>query len=69
MLMDDTVILATSRERAVEKIQILRSFCLSSGMVINNEKTKFMVINGSEVDLGTKPRFGEVVGSRNKWLV
>ena len=51
MLMDDTVLLATTRESALNKVKILREFCSSSGMVINKIKTKFMVINGKGVDL------------------
>ena len=48
--MDDTVILATTRERAIEKIIILKDFCESAGMVINESKTKFMAINGNAAD-------------------
>ena len=44
MLMDDTVILASSREKCAEKLQILKDFCTSSGMIINESKTKFMAI-------------------------
>jgi hypothetical protein len=50
MLMDDTVILATSRERLVHKLGILQEYCVSHGMVINADKTKLMVINGNSVD-------------------
>ena len=50
MLMDDTVLLATTRERAEQKIRILTEFCHVSGMAINQDKTKFMVINGKPVD-------------------
>ena len=50
MMMDDTIILATTRERALEKIRILTEFCASSGMLINNDKTQFMVINGADGD-------------------
>ena len=46
LLMDDTIILATSRDRLKEKVEILLQFCHESGMVINQEKTKSMVING-----------------------
>ena len=51
MLMDDTILLATSREKASEKIKVLMDFCDTSGMVINCKKTKFMVINGENDDL------------------
>ncbi|ELU10587.1 hypothetical protein CAPTEDRAFT_194054 [Capitella teleta] len=50
MLMDDTIILATSRQRAIEKIGVLREFSRTSGMIINKSKTQFMVINGEEDD-------------------
>ncbi|ELU15273.1 hypothetical protein CAPTEDRAFT_104428, partial [Capitella teleta] len=45
MLMDDTIILATSRQRANEKIGVLREFCRTSGLITNESKTQFMVIN------------------------
>ena len=50
IMMDDTILLATSRERAEEKLTVLKDFCRTSGMVINREKTKFMVINGNVED-------------------
>ena len=53
MLMDDTVILASTRERAIEKLQVLEEFCTSSGMIINEAKTQFMVLNGEEGDRRT----------------
>jgi len=50
MLMDDTVVLATSREECIKKLQAICEFCDNSGMVLNQEKTKFMVINSSVLD-------------------
>ena len=50
MLMDDTIILATSRTKLVEKLNILYDYCEDSGMVVNNDKTKFMMINGQDDD-------------------
>jgi hypothetical protein len=50
MMMDDTVLLSTSRDRAEEKILILREFCEESRMILNATKTKFMVIRGSNED-------------------
>jgi hypothetical protein len=50
MLMDDTILLSTSREKIEQKIAILLEFCDQSGMVINEDKTKFMTINGLEAD-------------------
>ena len=45
MLMDDTVLLATTRESMREKLIVLQNFCNESGMIINEKKTKFFVIN------------------------
>lgn len=50
LLMDDTIILATSRTMAIQKTQVLVDFCTRSGMVMNDKKTKFMVINGDHED-------------------
>ena len=50
LLMDDTVILATSREQCKKKVSILLDFCQTHGMKINEDKTKFMVLNGTEQD-------------------
>ena len=45
MLMDVTVILATSRDKCLKKLQVLLDYCIDYGMVINEKKTKFMAIN------------------------
>ena len=50
MLMDDTVIFATTRERMAEKLSILEEYCSEYGMIVNEAKTKFMAINGDEED-------------------
>ena len=50
MLMDDTVILATSRNKLLEKLGILYDYCDTHGMVVNADKTKCMVINGDDQD-------------------
>ena len=50
ILMDDTVLLATSRVNITKKVDLLVRFCKKYGMVINENKTKLMVINGSFVD-------------------
>ena len=47
LLMDDTVILATSREMCLTKMNVLSQYCHEYGMQINEKKTKFFVINGS----------------------
>ena len=50
VLMDDTVLFATTRRKMLGKIQALNSFCIQNKMKINLSKTKFMVINGNEED-------------------
>ena len=50
MLMDDTIVLATSRDQCIRKLQAVVEFCEKSGMVLNQSKTKFMVINSSDED-------------------
>ena len=50
MLMDDTVILATSREKMAEKLKLLDEYCSTSGMRLNESKTRLMVINGTPMD-------------------
>ena len=50
MLMDDTIILATSRERLIQKLRFLDIYCDSHGMLVNEDKTKLMVINGDADD-------------------
>ena len=50
MLMDDTALLATSRENLLKRYDALVRFCEEYDMVINEDKTKFMVINGVTED-------------------
>ena len=50
LLMDDTILLSTTREGCIDKLGILTDFCNRSGMEINQSKTNFMVINGSDAD-------------------
>ncbi len=50
VLMDDTVLLSTSRRGMISKIGILNQFCGTHGMSINMNKTKFFVIHGSASD-------------------
>ncbi len=52
VLMDDTVLLATTKEGMIHKMRLLQSFCSEHGMVINELKTKFFVVNGTEGDAG-----------------
>ena len=48
VLMDDTVIIATSYEKLCQKLEILAKWCNQSGMVINEDKTKYMAFNSAE---------------------
>ena len=50
VMMDDTILLSTSRESMQNKIKIMYDFCNSHGMTINNNKTKFMVVKGNSED-------------------
>ena len=42
VMMDDSVII----HNPISKIQIMHEFCRSHDMVVNNSKTKVMVVNG-----------------------
>ncbi len=53
VLMDDTVLLATSRANLIKKVEILDQFCRDYGMIVNNDKTKFFVIHGEGEDANT----------------
>ena len=44
------MLLATTRDRLIEKLEIMHEYCLSHGMRVNISKTKFMVINGDGQD-------------------
>ena len=50
LLMDDTVVLATSREMCEAKLKVVLQYCQEFGMSINVKKTKYFVINGGEAD-------------------
>ena len=50
LLMDDTVLMATTRDKLIVKFKMVQRFCKEYGMVINRKKTKFMVINNSNND-------------------
>ena len=50
LLMDDAIILATSYESFLYKLEVLHEYCDTHGMLVNETKTKFMVINGNNDD-------------------
>lgn len=50
VLMDDTVLLSTIRRGILSKISLLHRYCTEYGMVVNQSKTKFFVINGTNTD-------------------
>ena len=50
VLMDDTVLLSTTRGGMIQKLNLLDQFCNSHGMIVNSSKTKFFVINGNRQD-------------------
>lgn len=58
-MMDDSVFFASSRENCLSKLRILQEFCNSYGMIINQVKTKFMVINGTP-ECRTPLRLGDL---------
>ncbi len=51
VLMDDTVLLATTRERMLHKIGLMKTFCDNYGMKVNEAKTKFFVVGGNAADM------------------
>lgn len=50
MLMDDSVILETSREWLTEKLKYSEEYCDEYSMLVNYDKTTFMAILGSRED-------------------
>ena len=50
ILMDDTVLLSTSRERMLNKLSLMIRFCQDYGMNVNESKTRFFVIHGTRED-------------------
>ena len=46
LLMDDTVLVATSREKCLKKMDVVMRYCEEYGMVINEKKTKFLWLVG-----------------------
>ena len=54
MLMDDTVLLSTSKEDLIEKFKMGQCYCSEYGISVNQPKTKFMVINDDLPDRENK---------------
>ena len=50
LLMDDAVILVTSRDMCQHKLEILMEYCDKYGMVLNEKKSKFFVVNSVNTD-------------------
>ena len=50
LLMDDTILLSTTRKGIEYKLRILYEYCNEYGMKVNNDKTKFFVVNGEAGD-------------------
>ena len=49
VLMDDTVLLGTTRNMIKKKFEVLMEFCVKYGMKVNEIKTKIMVVLASEI--------------------
>ena len=50
VLMDDTVLLGSTRELIIKKFEVLMKFCEQYGMIVNDLKTNLLVINGNVKD-------------------
>ena len=50
VMMDDTVLLSTTRLGMLRKLKLLLDFCNRYGMRVNLTKTKFFVVSGTERD-------------------
>jgi ribosomal protein L31 len=68
MLMDDTALLATSRETLLKRYDALARFCEEYDMVINVDKTKFMVINGNHVDRESFKKGGLIIDHVDSYI-
>ncbi len=69
VMVDDTVLLATARQRMQQKLLIGKQFFNEHGMKINQTKTKGFVINSTPADKGTDSRGGcRVVEYCERWV-
>lgn len=50
MLMDDTVLLSTTRTRMKEKFSLMKQYCNEYKVKVNLAKTKFFVVSGTAAD-------------------
>ena len=67
MLMDDTVIMATSREKCLKKLEAVLNFCDEYGMMINEKKTKFLVINATADEKRPLHLKGKTIDYKDKY--
>ncbi len=68
VLMDDTVILLTNRQGMLRKLSLMITYCSDYGMIVNQTKTKYMVINGSDADMQPLEVQGLVVEHCNMYV-
>ncbi len=50
VMMDDTVLLSTSRNNMLKKLSLLQEYCIEYGMRVKQSKTKFFVLSGGHDD-------------------
>ena len=65
MLMNDTVLMATSREGMTETLNVLAEWCDRSGLVIYEEETEFIAFVTTSVE-DRKPRNRPEITSRDR---
>ena len=68
LFMDDAVLLATSREKCLEKMKVLMEFCAEYGMSVNASKTQFMVVGKKESDVAPLRVQDIEVGYTNQYV-
>ena len=68
VLMDDTILLSTTRCGMMEKVNLLNQFCNSHGLKVNVNKTKFFVINGNRHDKESMVVDSTVVGPCEQYV-
>ena len=66
---DDTILLASSRELAIRKLQRLVSYCQLNSLLLEPSKSKFIVINGINTDFQSLPVGNGFVEQENDLLV